>query len=64
MSDITKCSNGDLCPLRKSCARYTAQANEFYQSYIETQTNIYEQVEAWMKILNVYKKENNVCYYR
>jgi hypothetical protein len=32
MSDITMCEGQD-CPLRESCYRYTAQPNPFRQAY-------------------------------
>lgn len=32
MSDITMCE-GKKCPLKETCKRYLAIANEFYQSY-------------------------------
>jgi hypothetical protein len=34
MADISKCS-GANCPLKKTCYRYTAISNEYYQSYSE-----------------------------
>ena len=34
MPDITKC-NGDGCPMKESCHRFTAPAEE-YQSHFET----------------------------
>lgn len=36
MSDIAKCEN-ESCPLKDSCYRYTALANEFRQSYAKFQ---------------------------
>ena len=35
MSDITKCDSKD-CPIRETCYRYTAEANEYWQSYFTT----------------------------
>lgn len=35
MSDISKCS-GEGCPLKEECYRFTAPANEFWQSYFTT----------------------------
>lgn len=32
MSDITKCKGTD-CPVKEQCYRYTAKANELWQSY-------------------------------
>lgn len=32
MADITKCK-GDGCPMKDKCFRYTAPANEYWQSY-------------------------------
>lgn len=32
MADITMCTGKD-CPLKESCYRYTANANEHWQSY-------------------------------
>ena len=32
MSNITKCTNKD-CPVKTKCYRYTADANELWQSY-------------------------------
>lgn len=32
MSDITKCKGTD-CPVKENCYRYTAKANELWQSY-------------------------------
>lgn len=32
MSDITKCK-GDSCPVKEHCYRFTAQADEYMQSY-------------------------------
>lgn len=33
MTDITKCMGLD-CPKKETCYRYTAKANEFWQSYL------------------------------
>jgi len=33
MSDISKCT-GVGCPLKETCWRYKAPANEFWQSYL------------------------------
>ena len=35
MADITMCS-GEDCPLKESCYRFTAESNEFRQSYFLT----------------------------
>ena len=32
MSDITKCEGTD-CPLKETCYRYTASADDMWQSY-------------------------------
>jgi hypothetical protein len=32
VADIAMCK-GDGCPLKETCYRYKARANEFYQSY-------------------------------
>ena len=32
MSDISKC-NGEGCPLKKNCYRFTATSNEYWQSW-------------------------------
>ena len=32
MADITKCSDEE-CPINDTCYRYTAEPNEYYQSY-------------------------------
>ena len=32
MADITKCSDEE-CPMKETCYRYTAKANEYRQSY-------------------------------
>jgi len=32
MVDITKCSDEE-CPMKETCYRYTAKANEYRQSY-------------------------------
>lgn len=32
MSDITKCS-GEQCPFKEDCYRFTAKADEMYQSW-------------------------------
>ena len=32
MSDITKCT-GMFCPVKESCYRFTAKANELWQAY-------------------------------
>jgi len=32
MSDITKCE-GEGCPIKEKCTRFTATANEFRQAY-------------------------------
>ena len=34
MADITKC-NGINCPLKESCYRFKAKANEYLQSYFQ-----------------------------
>ena len=32
MPDITKC-NGEGCPIKEKCYRYTSEPSEYYQSY-------------------------------
>lgn len=42
MSDICKCS-GDNCPVKESCYRYTAEANEHWQSYFTETPGKYDE---------------------
>ncbi len=41
MSDISKCKN-EKCPLKEHCYRYTASANEHWQSYSDFEFKILE----------------------
>lgn len=38
MADITKC-NGNGCPKRDTCYRYTAMPNKYRQSYFVSEPN-------------------------
>lgn len=57
MADITMC-RGENCPLKETCYRFTAIANEFRQSYFKDIPYNYEKVwcnEYWDN--EEYKKE-------
>ena len=56
MADITKCE-GNNCPVKSNCYRYTALEDKFRQSYfvttpIEINNNIYSCKRYWKNSLN------------